>query len=112
MRLRNAETIELAIGSARVPEYITDYRNYLVHPSARTRAKYDRLLARLGMLQVKPEELPRQEQAPGLPLFTSWIREAPESSGCISQLKDALCPGFTRLQQVLETTFLVKSYTN
>ncbi len=75
MRLRNLEVIELAIGPARVPAYITDYRNYLVHPSARTRGKYDVLLARLGMLHVTPEELPRQEQTPGLPLFTSWIRE-------------------------------------
>lgn len=73
--LGNLRQIELTLGSATVPIQITDFRNYLVHPSNRTRQKYEELQATLGMLRMEPEDLLHQLQAPNLTVFTSWVRE-------------------------------------
>ena len=73
--LDNLGTIEVALGSTLVPSQITDFRNYLVHPGAKTRQKYEQLQAKLGLHSARPEQLLHQLQAPGLTVFTSWIRE-------------------------------------
>ena len=73
--LRNLPKLEATLGPTPIPEQITDFRNYLVHPGTRTRHKYEALQARLGMLRVKPQDLLHQQQSPGLPVFTSWVRE-------------------------------------
>ena len=73
--LSNSTTIEHAIGPTTVPERITQFRNYLVHPTSRNRTKYEELLSKLGMLGKEPQELLHQSVRPGLVIFTSWIRE-------------------------------------
>ena len=72
--LRNLPNLEFALGSTIVPEQITAFRNYLVHPSEKTRKKYEGLQAKLGH-HLEPEILLHQRQGPGLTVFTSWIRE-------------------------------------
>ena len=75
IKLRNLRNIEAVLGPTLVPEQITDFRNYLVHPGKRTRYKYESLQAKLGMLRIEPEQLLHQQQRPGVPVFTSWVRE-------------------------------------
>ena len=73
--LRNLPKLQAALGPTVTPEQITAFRNYLVHPGNKTRYKYAALQAKLGMLRMEPEHLLHQQQKPGLPVFTSWIRE-------------------------------------
>ena len=73
--LRNLTKLEATLGSTLIPEQITVFRNYLVHPGTGTRSKYEALQAKLGMLSVEPQNLLHQPQSPGLPVFTSWVRE-------------------------------------
>ncbi len=73
--LGNLRQLEVTLGSAIVPRQITDFRNYLVHPSNGTRQKYEELQAKLGMLRMEPEDLLHQLQAPSLTVFTWWVRE-------------------------------------
>ena len=73
--LRNLTKLEATLGSTLIPEQITVFRNYLVHPGTGTRSKYEALQAKLGMLSVEPQNLLHQQQSPGLPVFTSWVRE-------------------------------------
>ena len=73
--LRNLPKLQAALGPTVTPEQITDFRNYLVHPGKRTRYKYESLQAKLGMLRIEPEQLLHQQQRPGVPVFTSWVRE-------------------------------------
>ena len=75
LKLPNYTKIESALGPTPVPERITQFRNYLVHPTPRNRSRYEELLAKLGMLGKEPEELLHQTVRPGLVIFTSWIRE-------------------------------------
>ena len=75
MQLRNLEYLEAVLGPSLVPAQITDFRNYLVHPGLKTRYKYRALQAKLGMLRIEPEQLLHQQQRPGVPVFTSWVRE-------------------------------------
>ena len=73
--LRNSPKLQAALGPTFIPEQITDFRNYLVHPGKKTRYRYEVLQAKLGMLRMEPEHLLHQQQKPGLPVFTSWVRE-------------------------------------
>ena len=73
--LRNIPQLQAALGPTVTPQQITDFRNYLVHPGTKTRYKYEALQAKLGMLRMEPEHLLHQQQKPGLPVFTSWVRE-------------------------------------
>ena len=73
--LSNHSVLEAALGPTNVPKQITTVRNVLVHPGRNTQEEYRRLQAKLGMLNVAPEFLPRQLLSPGVTLFTSWIRE-------------------------------------
>lgn len=75
MKLGNLRKLEFALGPSLVPGQITDFRNYLVHPGTRTRYKYEELQAKLGMINIEPEDLLHQQQKPGLPVFTAWVRE-------------------------------------
>ena len=75
LELDNLRTLEVALGSTLVPRQITAFRNYLVHPGDRTRQKYEDLQAKLGIHNTGPEQLLHQLQAPGLMVFTSWVRE-------------------------------------
>ena len=75
MGLRNLSRIEAALSPTNIPGQITDFRNYLVHPGNRTRSKYETLQAKLGMNRMEPEDLPHQQQNPGLPIFTWWVSE-------------------------------------
>ena len=73
--LNNLTRLQMSLGPTLVPKYMNTVRNYLVHPGAKTRARYEELQEKLGMLQVEPEYLLRQQQSPGLSVFTSWVRE-------------------------------------
>ena len=73
--LKNLPKLEVVLGPTLVPGQITDFRNYLVHPSERTRQKYEALQAKLGMYRIEPKDLLHQFQGRGLPVFTSWVRE-------------------------------------
>ena len=73
--VRNLPKLTAVLGPTLTPEQITDFRNYLVHPGYRTRYKYDALQAKLGMNNIEPQDLLHQQQKPGLPVFTSWVRE-------------------------------------
>lgn len=73
--LHNLPSIQSALGPSLIPDQITDFRNYLVHPGSRTQQKYSNLQAKLGMVRVEPEDLLDQYQSPGVPLFTAWVRE-------------------------------------
>ena len=75
MGLRNLRKLEATLGPTLIPKQITDFRNYLVHPDAGTRYKYEALQAKFGMLRVEPQDLLHQRQSPGLSVFTSWVRE-------------------------------------
>ena len=75
MGLHNLAQLEAALGPAIAPQQITEFRNYLVHPTDRTRQKYDALRAKLGMHRIEPEDLLHQWHAPNLPVFTQWVRE-------------------------------------
>ena len=75
MGLRNLPKLEATLGPTLIPKQMTDFRNYLVHPGTSTRYKYEALQAKLGMLRVEPQDLLHQQQSPGLPVFTSWVRE-------------------------------------
>ena len=73
--LENLQAVEAALGATLVPGQITTVRNALVHPGARALQEYEVLRAKLGMLDVAPEYLPRQLKSPGVAVFTSWVRE-------------------------------------
>ena len=73
--LKNLSRLEDALGATLVPVQITDFRNYLVHPGDKTRQKYEKLQAKLGMHRMEPQHLLHQLQGPGLTVFTSWVRE-------------------------------------
>lgn len=73
--LQNLSKLEANLGPTLTPLQITTFRNYLVHPSKKTRMKYAELQAKLGMLGVEPEDLLSQQRKPGLPVFTAWVRE-------------------------------------
>ena len=75
LKLNNLAQLEITLGPSPVPRQVTDFRNYFVHPGTGTRQKYEGLQAKLGMLHLEPEDLLHQFQAPGLPIFTSWVRE-------------------------------------
>ena len=75
IKLRNLPKLEATLGPTITPKQITDFRNYLVHPDKNTLSSYERLQEKLGMLRVAPEDLLRQEQKPGLRVFTAWVRE-------------------------------------
>lgn len=75
MRLSNLPRIEAALGPTIAPAQVTAFRNYLVHRDERARLRYENLQAKLGMLHVEPEDLLHRETRPGLPVFTSWVRE-------------------------------------
>ena len=75
IQLRNLQKLEAVLGPSLVPGQITDFRNYLVHPGTNTRQKFEALQAKLGMFRIEPEHLLHQQQRPGLPVFTAWVRE-------------------------------------
>ena len=73
--LDNLNALETTLGSTLAPGQITIVRNVLVHPETKAQKKYEDLQAKLGMLGVEPELLPRQLISPSVAVFTSWIRE-------------------------------------
>ncbi len=74
--LGNLEELEAALAPTLVPKQITTVRNVLVHPGQKKAfQEYEALQAKLGMLNVAPQYLPRQPKSPGVALFTSWVRE-------------------------------------
>ncbi len=75
LSLSNLPSLNSALGATLVPGQITAVRNVLVHPESKTRQRYERLQEKLGMLNVPPEHLLRQQHSPGVALFTSWVRE-------------------------------------
>lgn len=75
LQLSNLGPLDAALGTTLVPGQITTVRNVLVHPGTKTQQQYEALQAKLGMLGVAPQHLPRQIIRPGVLLFTSWIRE-------------------------------------
>ena len=75
VRLRNLNRLELTLGSTVVPKQITDFRNYLIHPTHQTRVKYEDLQAKFGMLGVEPQHFIQGQRLLGVPVFTSWVRE-------------------------------------
>lgn len=83
--LNNQPIIKAALGATLVPRQITVFRDYLVHPGTRTRQKYEELQANLGMHLLEPEHLLHQLQRPGLPVFTSWVRELQQIADAATQ---------------------------
>ena len=75
VKLRNLTTLEINLGSSVVPKQITDFRNYLVHPSEYNRSKYEEMREKLGLVRVEPEELLRQHLQPRQKVFTFWVNE-------------------------------------
>ena len=75
VKLRNLATLEVNLGSSVVPKQITDFRNYLVHPSEYNRSKYEEMREKLGLFRTEPEELLRQNLQPKEMVFTSWVNE-------------------------------------
>ena len=75
IHLDNRANLQSVLGPTLVPQQITWFRNYLVHPGKSTRPKYEELQAKLGMLRREPEELLHQSVKPGLTVFTSWVRD-------------------------------------
>lgn len=73
--LRNISTIQAALAPTSVPDQIACFRNFLVHPGTRTEQKYHQLQAKLGLLQVEPQDLLDHFQTPGVMIFTAWVRE-------------------------------------
>lgn len=85
LKLNNLAQLEITLGPSSVPRQITDFRNYFVHPGTGTRQKYEGLQSKLGMLNLEPEDLLHQLQAPGLPIFTSWVRELQQVADASTQ---------------------------
>ena len=75
MGLHNLPQLVASLGPAIAPEQITGFRNYLVHPTNKTRQKYEQLRTKLGMHRMEPEDLLHQLHAPNLTVFTLWVRE-------------------------------------
>ena len=75
VRLANFATIEATLSPTRVPQQLTVFRNYLVHPSDRNRIKYQKLQAEFGLLDIEPQDFVYRHRSRGVPVFTSWVRE-------------------------------------
>ena len=74
--LSNLEELKTALAPTLVPDQIATVRNVLVHPGQKKASqRYEELQAKLGMLNIAPQYLPRQPKGPGVTLFTSWVRE-------------------------------------
>ena len=85
LKLNNLPQLEIALGPSPVPRQVTDFRNYFVHPGTGTRQRYEGLQAKLGLLHLEPEDLLHQFQAPGLRIFTSWVRELQQIADASTQ---------------------------
>ena len=75
VKLRNLATLEVNLGSSVVPRQITDFRNYLVHPSESNRSKYEEMREKLGFVRAEPEDLLRQQLQPNEMVFSYWVNE-------------------------------------
>ena len=75
VRLANLATIEATLSPTRVPQQLTVFRNYLVHPSDSNRIKYRKLQAEFGLVDVEPQDFVYRYRSRGVPVFTSWVRE-------------------------------------
>ena len=73
--LDNLRALEAALGPTLVPSHINTVRNALVHRGQKAFKNYEALQAKLGLLNVAPEHLLRQQKSPGVPFFTLWVRE-------------------------------------
>lgn len=73
--LANLATIEATLGPTRAPKQLTTFRNYLVHPTDKTRTQYQRLQEEFGLLDVEPQDFVYRYRYLRVPVFTSWTRE-------------------------------------
>jgi hypothetical protein len=73
--LANLTTIEATLVATRAPKQLTVFRNYLVHPTDKTRSKYQRLQEEFGLLDVEPQDFVYRNRRRGVRVFTSWTRE-------------------------------------
>ena len=75
VRLSNLPTIEATLSPTLVPQQLTVFRNYLVHPTNKNRVKYQNLQAEFGLLDVEPQDFVYRYRSRGVPIFTFWVRE-------------------------------------
>ena len=75
VKLRNLGTLEVNLGSSVVPKQVTDFRNYLVHPTEYTRSRFEEMREKLGLLRAEPEELLRQQLQPFNTVFSYWVND-------------------------------------
>ena len=75
VRLANLPTIAATLSPTRVPQQLTVFRNYLVHPSDKNRVRYQKLQAEFGLVDVEPQDFVYRYRSRGIPVFTSWVRE-------------------------------------
>lgn len=73
--LANHATIEATLSPTRAPKELTAFRNYLVHPTEKTRSRYQRLQEEFGLLNVEPQDFVYRPRLRGVPVFTFWLRE-------------------------------------
>ena len=75
VRLANLHTIVITLSPTQVPQQLTVFRNYLVHPTDTNRIKYHKLQAEYGLIDVEPQDFVYRYRTRGVPVFTSWVRE-------------------------------------
>ena len=73
--LANLTTIESTFVATRAPKQLAVFRNYLVHPTKKTRSKYRRLQEEFGLLEVEPQDFVYRYRYRRVRVFTSWTRE-------------------------------------
>ena len=75
VKLANSATITATLSPTLVPQQLTVFRNYLVHPNDKNRIRYQKLQAEFGLLDVEPQDFVYRYRSRGVPVFTSWVRE-------------------------------------
>ena len=74
LKLENAATIALELGSNMSAGYTTSVRNYLVHPEVRLRDLYRKVANTHGLPYAEPVPLLNSPRLGGIPLFEYWVR--------------------------------------
>ncbi|MFQ5873493.1 MAG: hypothetical protein ACE5JL_06800 [Dehalococcoidia bacterium] len=75
LKVQNYEEIFYALSSTLTPSHVNWVRNYVVHPSDRTRAGYSKVAAAVGDPRADLGPLLRTQQVGGVTLFEKWVRE-------------------------------------
>ena len=75
LTLANEDQINLYLSANLSSGYVTDVRNYIVHPGSRTESKYRTVAAVEGMPGVAVGKLLNTRFSGGATLFERWVKD-------------------------------------